>query len=130
MKGRRAWSTRAVVVLALTALMLLGGVHAAPAATAQATQNVTLGETGTWVGDVVRHGSHFDYVGRPCPVEVDVCAEFVARYRIVPVTAQAFLALPTVAGGPARLTGRLLTYSDAEHQGILFVSRVEAAPSA
>ena len=81
-------------------------------------------ETGTWVGQVVVHGGHFDYVGSPCPIEAEVCAEFVARYRIVPTTRQAFFALREAAGGEAALTGMLLTRSFGEHHGILFVSRV------
>lgn len=70
------------------------------------------------------HAGHLDYVGSPCPVEAEVCAEFVARYRIVPTTPQAYFALADAAGGEAALTGRLVTLPFGEHHGILFVSSV------
>ncbi len=103
----------------LIVLSLLFGASPAAAQVPTTTQ-----ETGTWVGAVVPHGTHFDYVGRPCPVEAEVCAEFVARYLIVPTSRQALFALADVAGGEAALTGRLVTFSFGEHHGVLFVSAV------
>jgi hypothetical protein len=83
-----------------------------------------LSTTGTWIGEVVAHDGHFDYVGSPCPVEVEVCAGFIARYRIVPTTVQAFFALPLVAGRTAVLTATLRPVAFGQHQGILLVSAV------
>lgn len=81
----------------------------------------------TWVGQVQRHARHFDYSGSPCPVDPAVmCPMYVATYRIVPVTRQATRALPVVAGGTARLIGHLQSGRDAQHQGKLVVTHVEA----
>ena len=101
------------------------GLVILPAAPA-ASQVPTVGqETGTWVGQVVPHGSHFDYVGLPCPVEAEVCIQIEVRYLLVPTTRQAYVALAEASGGDAALTGRLLTIPIGEHQGILFVSSVD-----
>ena len=104
----------------LTALLLTVGVLAGAATSASADTR----ERGTWVGSVERHGSHYDYVGSPCPVEAEVCAAFVARYRIVPLTRQARNALAEAAGGAATLEGFLVPRGDGTHQGLLFVSEV------
>ncbi len=111
--------SRLLVGLVLAAGLMGGAVSPASAQTRP---------SGTWVGVVESHGNHFDYVGRPCPVEVDVCIAVVHRYRIAPVTGQALLALPGVAGGPASLEGYLITRGDRQHQGVLVVSRVTPAP--
>lgn len=111
-------------LLLVTCLLCLSVFGVGAPAQAEVTAPAQLTSTGTWVGEVVRHGGHFDYVGRPCPVEVDICAQFIARYLIVPTTAQAFLALPSSAGGTARLRARLRPTSFGEHHGILFVSAV------
>ncbi len=105
-------------------LVLAGGlmVGAMSPATAQTKQ------FGTWVGAVESHGRHYDYVGRPCPIEVDFCIAAIYRYRIVPANRQAALALPGVAGDNARLEGYLITRSDGQHQGVLVVHRVTPAP--
>jgi hypothetical protein len=107
----------------LAAVLLTGGVLAGPAATASAETT----EHGTWVGAVERHGTHFDYVGRPCPVEAEVCAAFIARYRIVPLTREARTALAAAAGGTAALEGFLVPRGDGAHQGLLFVYSVNQA---
>jgi hypothetical protein len=106
-------------------LFLAGSVS--PAGAAVTTPPIA-GEAGTWIGQVVPHEGHFDYVGSPCPVEAELCAEFVARYRIAPVTPQAARALPAVAGGRAALTGWLVPLSAGPHHGVLFVTRVAPAP--
>ncbi len=108
---------RFLVVIVLAAGVLVG---AGSPASAQARQR------GTWVGAVEQHGAHYDYVGRPCPVEVEVCAAFVARYRIVPVTREAWRELPGAAGGTAALEGFLVTRADRVHHGVLFVYDVDA----
>ncbi|MCA1692807.1 MAG: hypothetical protein ABR540_15800 [Acidimicrobiales bacterium] len=108
----------------LVAILLAGGVMAGAMSTASAAP---ARQSGTWVGVVEQHGNHFDYVGRPCPVEVEVCAAFVARYRIVPVSRAARQALPEVSGGTARLEGVLVTRGDRVHHGILFVAHVAPA---
>ncbi len=104
----------------LVAMVLTAGVLAGAATSASAETR----EWGTWVGAVEHHGSHLDYVGRPCPVEAEVCAAFVARYRIVPVTRQARSDLPAAAGETATLEGFLVPRGDGTHQGLLFVSEV------
>lgn len=112
---------RLLLVACLVGLSVFG---VGTPATADVMTPGQLSSTGTWVGQVVRHEAHLDYVGRPCPVEVDVCATFVARYMIVPTTAQAFFALQSAAGGRARLRGSLLPATFGPHQGFLFVSAV------
>ncbi|HEX2047190.1 MAG TPA: hypothetical protein VHF27_05465 [Acidimicrobiales bacterium] len=106
---------RLLAAVVLTAAVLTG---AATAASAESR------EWGTWVGRVERHGAHFDYVGRPCPVEAEVCAAFVARYRIVPLTREARTDLPAAAGGTATLEGFLVPRGDGTHHGLLFVSEL------
>lgn len=100
---------------------VMGGAMSSAAAEAQ--------QSGKWVGAVERDRGHFDYVGRACPVEVEVCIAVVVRYRIVPTSRQAALALPRVAGGSAGLEGYLIAQGDQEHQGVLVVHRVTPAPS-
>jgi hypothetical protein len=80
----------------------------------------------TWVGQVERHGRHHDYVGSPC-AEGEICAQYVARYRIVPTTRQAARGLRRAAGQSARLTGRLVPSREPDHQGRLMVSRVRTS---
>ena len=103
------------------AAMLLTGVVLAGAATSASAETR---EWGTWVGTVERHGSHYDYVGSPCPVEAEVCAAFVARYRIIPITREARNDLAAAAGGTATLEGFLVPRGDGTHHGLLFVSDV------
>ncbi len=110
---------RLLAGLVLAAGLLAGAMSPASAETRQ---------VGTWVGAVEAHGNHYDYVGRPCPVEVDVCIAAVYRYRIVPASRQAALALPAVAGGNASLEGFLTTRGARQHQGVLVVHRVTPAP--
>lgn len=109
------------LVVCVVGLSLVTG---ATPASAQVVTPPVVGNTGTWVGQVERHAGHFDYVGSACPIEADFCIQIIARYRIVPTTAQAALALPRVAGGQATLSGRLLPLNDGTHMGLLFVSRV------
>jgi hypothetical protein len=77
----------------------------------------------TWVGQVERHGRHYDYVGSPC-ADGEVCAQYIVRYRIVPTTRQAARGLRRAEGHSARLTGRLVSSREPDHQGRLMVSRV------
>lgn len=86
-------------------------------------------ESQTWVGSIEQHGSHFDYVGRSCPVEVDICVALETRYRIVPVTRDAMLALPSVSGGNASVGGFLIEFRDRGHAGFLIVERVTPPPA-
>ncbi len=97
-------------------------------ATAEVTAPPIAGETGTWIGQVVPHAGHFDYVGSPCPIEAEFCIAIEVRYRIAPLTAQSLRALPTVAGQTAALTGRLVPLTAGPHAGVLFVSHVAPAP--
>ncbi|MCA1703699.1 MAG: hypothetical protein LC808_10745 [Actinobacteria bacterium] len=111
-------------LLLVAFLVGLGFFHVAAPARAQVTSRPQLTSPGTWVGEVVVHENHLDYVGSPCPIETEICAAFIARYLIVPTTAQAFFALQSSVGGTAALTGRLLPVSFGEHHGVLFVSAV------
>jgi hypothetical protein len=79
----------------------------------------------TWFGQVERHNGHFDYVGRPCAEQEDVCADYIAHYRIVPTTRQARQALPRIAGHWARLWGEFVPTREAGHTGTLRVSYVQ-----
>jgi len=101
--------------------VLLSALVISPAGAAS-----TKSQDQTWVGQIERHGGHFDYVGRPCPVGTGMlCANYVAHYRIVPVNAAARAALAGVAGKQAELLGRLHpTQNDPQHQGRLLVRRV------
>ncbi len=108
---------RVLAVVVVTGGVLVGSASPASAQTRQ---------WGTWVGAVEQHGAHLDYVGRPCPVEVEVCAAFVARYRIVPVTREARRQLPGAVGGTAALGGFLVPRGDGTHHGLLFVYDVDA----
>ncbi len=108
----------------LAGLVLAAGVMGGALSPAAAESR----QYGTWVGAVESHGSHYDYVGRPCPVEAESCIEVVTRYRIVPSSRQAVLALPGFAGGTARLEGFVLLRGDSQHQGDLVVRRVTPAP--
>ena len=94
--------TRLLKYVAVMAVALTGfGVPAASAATKAAPDQ-------TWIGQVQRHGNHFDYVAQPCPVGAGMlCANYVAHYRIVPLTAAAGRALQRVNGRQARLEGLL-----------------------
>ncbi len=113
--------TRVLAAAALVGALLIGMASPASAETR---------EWGTWVGAVQHHGTHLDYVGRPCPVEVDICAAFIARYRIVPVTRQARAELADAAGGHVALEGFLVPRGDRGHQGVLFVYDVETLDDA
>src|ERR671938_43897 len=57
----------------------------------------------TWVGNVERHGRHYDYVGPACAVEDSECPDYTVRYEIVPTSTQAARALPMVSGHEAEL---------------------------
>jgi hypothetical protein len=83
----------------------------------------------SWFGQVQRHHGHFDYVGRPCAEQEDVCADYVAHYRVVPKTGQAERGLRRSAGHWARLRGELFPAGDAGHHGTLRVNLVQPRKS-
>lgn len=112
----RSWKYAAALTL------VVGMLVAAPAGADAGDRR----QKKTWVGQVERHGRHYDYVGSPC-AEGEVCAQYVARYRIVPTTRQAARALRRVEGQSARLTGRLGSSRELDHQGRLMVSRVRSS---
>src|SRR5438105_15518588 len=95
---------RIMGAFALAATVSLAAVtFAGPVVTAGAQ---TTGDDQTWVGQVEKHGRHYDYIGRSCPLEeTDPCPDYTVRYQIVPTTTQAARALPKVAGHRARLIG-------------------------
>jgi hypothetical protein len=112
----------------LAAVVVAAGVTGGTVASASAAPTR---QSGTWIGAIEQHGNHFDYVGRACPTEVEVCVAVEARYRITPITLEARQALPGAAGGPAELEGFLIDHHDRGHAGSLIVHRVESlAPAA
>lgn len=81
----------------------------------------------TWVGDVERHGRHYDYIGRSCPIEqTDPCPDYIVKYEIVPTSTQAARALPKVSGHRARLIGHKEAVRKPGHSGTLMVSEVQS----
>ncbi|HKN91908.1 MAG TPA: hypothetical protein VJ622_16710 [Acidimicrobiia bacterium] len=87
----------------------------------------TTGDDQTWVGQVEKHGRHYDYIGRSCPLEeTDPCPDYTVRYQIVPTTTQAARALPKVAGHRARLIGHRELVREPGHNGTLVVSEVQS----
>lgn len=81
----------------------------------------------TWVGDVMRHGRHYDYLGRSCAIEdSEPCPEYTVKYGIVPTTAQAARALARVDGTRARLIGHKEALRKPGHSGMLMVSEVQS----
>ncbi|HVW31206.1 MAG TPA: hypothetical protein VHL53_01595 [Acidimicrobiia bacterium] len=106
----------------VAALVVLTFGGAAPGARAQ-----TSTDDQTWVGQVEKHGRHYDYLGRSCPIEsTDPCPNYVVRYQIVPASTQAARALPTVAGHRARLIGHKELVRDTGHNATLVVSEVQS----
>lgn len=85
------------------------------------------GQEGTWVGRVEKHGRHYDYIGRSCPIETeDPCPDYAVTYEIVPTSPQAARALPKVAGHRARLIGHKELVRKPGHSGTLMVSEVQS----
>lgn len=96
------------------------------------TAGAAPGNDKTWVGQVEKHGRHYDYIGRSCPIEdTEPCPDYVVRYQIVPTSAQAARALPKVAGHRARLIGHRELVREPGHNGTLMISEVQSkrAPS-
>ena len=100
--------------------LVVGGLVLGPTAGA-----ATKAAPKTWYGQVERHKGHFDYVGRPCAESEDVCADYIAHYRIVPATRQAERALRRAAGHWARLWGEFIATREAGHTGTLRVFHVQ-----
>lgn len=85
------------------------------------------GQDQTWVGRVEKHGRHYDYQGRSCPLESrDPCPSYTVTYEIVPTTPQAARALPKVAGHRAKLIGHKELVRKPSHNGTLMVSEVQS----
>ena len=110
--------------LAIAALLIL--VLTAGPATAASSKSERR-KYDTWAGQVLRHKHHFDYQGSACPTSAEACIKILAKYRIVPLTAQAAVGLRRVAGGSAKLVGYQTPASGGEHNGILYVRRVKKA---
>jgi hypothetical protein len=117
--GSRLFRCLALVALAVSAF----GVSAAGAVPAKSQDH-------TWIGQIQRHGNHYDYVGQPCPVgEGMLCANYVARYRVDPQNNAARWVLARVSGGQARLLGQLTpARKPGPYQGTLRVHSVQAWP--
>lgn len=115
-RRRKSYRLAGAVTLVLTALSGWSGGAEASA-----------GDEQTWVGRVEKHGRHYDYEGRACPVESrDACPSYMVSYEIVPTTPQAARALPKVAGHRARLIGRKELVRKPGHNGTLMVSEVQS----
>ncbi len=112
----------------LIALLAALTVLIAPTAWASSEQGAAQGApsaSGTWVGEVKEHARlHYDYVGAPCPIEVEFCPAVIVTYKIVPTTQQAREALPMVAGHRAEMKGTRGN-GDGTHPGTLYVSQVK-----
>jgi hypothetical protein len=105
--------------LALT-VTVFGGAAATAGAQTGGTEQ-------TWVGQVEKHGRHYDYIGRSCPIESeDPCPSYIVRYEIVPSSAQAARALPKVDGHRARMIGHKELVRQPGHSGTLVVSEVQS----
>jgi hypothetical protein len=121
-------NVRFALSVALTALVV-GGLASVPAQAAAPGGGAKPATTqsGTWDGRIQKDGSHYDDVGRACPEAAQICYAIVARYRIVPVNAAAARAVKQLAGGQARLTGRLSSAHDSHHMGTLYVTKAASA---
>ena len=120
MERTNSSSRRRVAVVAAFVALTLGGL-----ATGARAQTAT--DDQTWVGQVEKHGRHYDYIGRSCPIEsTDACPDYVVRYQIVPASAQATRALPKVAGHRARLIGHRELVREPGHNATLVVSEVQS----
>jgi hypothetical protein len=118
MDRKRKWN-RLVGAVTLVSVTALSGWTARAEASA--------GEDQTWVGRVEKHGRHYDYEGRACPVDSEEpCPSYVVTYEIVPTTPQAARALPKVAGHRARLIGHKELVRKPGHNGTLMVSEVQS----
>ena len=114
------------------AVALAATVGAGPFGGSVPTAGAAPGDEKTWVGDVEKHGRHYDYIGRACAIEdTDPCPDYEVRYEIVPTSTQAARALPKVAGHRARLIGHRELVRKPGHNGTLMVSEVQSkrAPS-
>ncbi|MGH3908051.1 MAG: hypothetical protein ACRDTE_28310 [Pseudonocardiaceae bacterium] len=111
-----------IALLAALTVLIAPTAWASPATGAE--QGATVAKT--WVGQVNHHIRHFDYVGAPCPTEVEVCPAVIVKYRIVPTTDQARDALSVVVGHRAEMKG-IRGNGDGMHPGVLYVSQVKAA---
>ncbi|HEV7534382.1 MAG TPA: hypothetical protein VGP90_02035 [Acidimicrobiia bacterium] len=110
------------------AALAVSGLAAGPAdAAVNTAKPAKPAKMQTWIGQVQRDGRHFDYVGQPCPTGAGMlCANYVARYRVVALNPAAAKALRQVAGGQVRLQARFSSAHDRRHQGTLRASSVEA----
>jgi hypothetical protein len=86
--------------------------------------------SGTWTGQLARHGNHWDYVGSACPAGTPVCSMQVVHYRINPTTAGARAALQNFNGGTGSVTGQLRPANDRGHQGMLLAKVIVAGQGA
>jgi hypothetical protein len=114
----------------IAAAMALVALTLGPAAVRAGAQ--TTGDEKSWIGQIEKHGRHYDYIGRPCALEdTDPCPDYTVRYQIVPTTTQAARALPKVAGHRAKLIGHKELVREPGHNGTLVVSEVQSkrAPS-
>jgi hypothetical protein len=116
MKPRRA----IVAICTLLALTLVAGPSALAASKAKKPTPPKFQTSGVWVGQIERHGKHYDYVGSPCPVDAGgFCITQVVRYRINPKTAEARSALKNYKGGQGAIWAERRPAKDRGHDGLL-----------
>lgn len=125
MKSRRA--IVALCTLLAVAFVAVGPAQAAPKA--KKPKAPKLHATGVWMGQIERHGKHFDYVGSGCPVDAQVCTTQVVRYRINPTTADARRALTNYGGGAAVILADLRPAKDRRHTGVLLARLIATQPA-
>jgi hypothetical protein len=113
-RNRMLWFL-AVAAVALSALV------AAPA-----TAATDKGDD-VWVGQIVRHNRHFDYLGSACPTSAGMCIKILANYRVVALNSKAATGLRRAAGGRAKLVGYRAPAPNKNHNAVLYVRRVEKA---
>jgi hypothetical protein len=117
-----------LVVCALLALVLVAGGPAGAASKAKKPKQPKPHASGVWVGQLERHGKHWDYVGQACPIDgLSVCAASVVRYRINPTTAEARAALKGFTGGSGGVWGDLRPAKDKGHRGMLNAKQISTA---
>jgi hypothetical protein len=116
-KGFRVKKIFRAVSVALAGLVI-GGLGAVPARAAAPTTDQT------WLGQIERQNNQYFYGGRACPEQTQICYDIVAQYRIVALNPGAARAVRRLAGGQARLHGRLAPGRNGP-SGTLFVRKAE-----
>ncbi len=77
----------------------------------------------------MKHHRHFDYRGSACPTSAEMCIKVLANYKIVALNSKAAAGLRRMSdgNGNARLVGYRGPAKNKNHNGTLYVRRVERA---